>query len=69
MRGRMASVSPSEQIIQVTMMVSLAVVVLMLRDVKARFSLKWLFAFTTVLAVFCRTAAIFFGGLIYHGTK
>jgi hypothetical protein len=44
-------------------MASLAVALLMLRDTKRRFSLIWLFAFTTFVAIFFGLLSTMFRGL------
>jgi len=56
MRGRMAGMDGNRELfIQFCTggaMASLAVALLMLRDTKRRYSLTWLFAFTTFVAIF-----------------
>ena len=65
MRGRMASISDWRSTLLVSLyvwavMVSFGIVLLMLRDTKRRFSLRWLFAFTTLVAIFFGSVAALF---------
>lgn len=49
--------------------VSFGIVLLMLRDIKRRFSLRWLFAFTTFVAVFFGSVAALFNWLQSQAVK
>jgi hypothetical protein len=51
-------------IVEVAMMVLLAVVVLMLREARRRFSLSWLLMLMTFAAISLGASAIFFGALL-----
>jgi hypothetical protein len=63
MRGRIGGMGATD-VAELVMMVSLAVVILLLRETRARFSLKWLLLFITFAAVFFGMASIFVGALL-----